>query len=63
MPKYGVYGLVTGSKFLGVVEADTPEEAEEKGFDLEGCYCSVCNQCSDQIDDPQISEVQVEEID
>jgi hypothetical protein len=28
MPKYNVYGTVTGGKFLGEFEAATPEEAK-----------------------------------
>lgn len=63
MPKYRVYGIVTGSKFIGEFEADSPELAKELAAKSDNCYVSICNQCSNEIDDPQITnDLQVEEI-
>lgn len=62
MKKYRVYGIVTGSKYLGIIEAENEDDAKEKGFNLDGVYVSVCHQCSNEIDDPDIHEIQVEEI-
>lgn len=60
MPKWAAYGRVVGNKYLGTVDADTEEEAREKAFKLDACSISVCHQCSDQIEDPEISEVDVQ---
>lgn len=50
MPKFRVYGAVTGTKFLGVFEADTPEEAADMGLESEGNYVNLCHQCSDEFE-------------
>ena len=57
MSKYSVYGQVTGSKYLGEVEAETEEEAIKKGEGLDDCWISLCHQCSDEIEDPQVIEI------
>lgn len=61
MPKYRVYGAVTGSKYLGEYEADSPEEAEEMALNKEGHVC-FCHQCSDQCEDPEVTDINVEVI-
>lgn len=60
--KYRIYGKVSGSKYLGEIEADSHEEAIEKGWKLDTCYCSVCHQCSKNLQDPEIEEIYVEKI-
>lgn len=60
MAKYRVYGIVTAGKYLGEVEADSEEEAINKGVDLDTCYVSVCHQCSRDIGDPQIDRLEAE---
>ena len=60
MSKYRAYGVVTGGKYLGEVEADSKEEAISKAGELDTCYVSICHQCSSEIDDPDIHEIQVE---
>jgi hypothetical protein len=60
MKKWRVYATVVGSKCLGEYEAETAAEAEEMALDKEG-YVSLCHQCSREIDDPQIDEIEVEE--
>ena len=60
MPKFRVYGVVTGGKFIGVYEGDTAEEAESKAW--EDAHVSICHQCAEEIDDPEIHELQSEEV-
>jgi len=56
---YHVYGTVVASKYLGTVEADSEEEAKEKGQELPAMYVSVCHQCAREVEDPEISDVTV----
>ena len=62
MPKYKIHGTITGTKYIGEVEAKNEKEAELKAWELEGCYVSVCHQCSKEIEDPEVTEIQIEEI-
>jgi len=57
---YRAYGVVTGGKYLGTVEAINEEEAKKKALELESCRVSLCHYCSDECDDPQIDDVNVE---
>jgi ERCC4-related helicase len=64
MATFKVYGIATMSKYLGEVEADTKEQAEDKAWKELGdeMYISICHQCSRQMGDtPEISKLQVEE--
>ena len=63
MKKFNVYGKVFGTKFLGVVEAKNKKDAENKGFDLESIYVSLCHQCSDQCEDAEVVSIDAEEVD
>ena len=63
MRKYKVYGIVTGSKYIGEFEAESPEEAQELAAESDKVYVSICHQCSDECDDPQITEFQAEAVD
>jgi len=56
MPKYRVYGVVTGGKYLGEFEANTPEEAKQLALDSDEAHVSLCHQCCDQCEDPEISD-------
>lgn len=58
MPKFKAYGQVVGSKYLGEVEADTEEEAKRKAWSL--AHVSLCHQCSDECEDPEVEEIAVE---
>ena len=60
MPKYRIYGAVTGSKYLGTVEADNEAQAKEKGEQLDECYIGLCHQCADECEDPEVTVVHVE---
>lgn len=53
------YGVVTGSKYLGEVQAATETEAKAKAFEQLECGVSLCHQCSDECEDPEIHEVTV----
>jgi hypothetical protein len=62
MKKYQCYGRVVGSKFLGEVEAGSAAEAIEKAFDLPGAqHISICHQCAREIEDPEITDITVNE--
>ena len=60
--KYSLYAKVVGTKYLGEVEADSPEEAIEKGYDLETFHVSVCHKCSADISDPSIEDIEAQEV-
>lgn len=51
------YGTVT--EYLGTVEAMTEEEAKEKAIDLESAGIYLCHRCSEECEDPEVSEVTV----
>ena len=57
MAKWSITASVVGSKYVGEVEADTQEEAIEKGWKHPNAYCSVCHACSDDIEDPELQEL------
>lgn len=57
-----VTGVVTGSKYLGEVEAATKEEAEAKAFDELDVDCCLCHQCSEECEDAEIQEVYASEV-
>lgn len=63
MAKYRCSGHVSGSKYLGVVEAANEEAAIEAAYDLPSAYVSLCHQCSGHCEDPEIVAVNVELID
>lgn len=58
--KYHCYGVVVGSKYLGEVEADSEEEAEERALELESASVSLCHQCASECEDPQIDKITAE---
>lgn len=60
MPRFRVYGIVSGTKFLGEVEANDAEAAKEQLADE--AWVNICHHCSHEIDDPQIVELQAEEV-
>lgn len=46
MPKYDIYAEVHGTVFLGTVEAESEEEALDKGEHLPAPSTGLCHQCS-----------------
>ena len=61
MKRYNIYARVVGSKYIGTVDANSPEEAEEKAWKLDECHISLCNQCSSDCEDPEIESLVIEE--
>lgn len=60
MTRYRVYAKIIGTKFLGEVDAPSPDVACAK---MEGdAYVNLCHQCSHEIDDAQCDEMFAEEI-
>jgi len=60
MPEFRVYGVVTGSKYLGVFNARTKEEAKQLATpEAQVCHC---HQCSDECEDAEIHEIIAEEV-
>lgn len=55
MPRYRVNGHVSGGKYLGVFEAETPEEAVKMALESEEAWVSLCHQCAGQCEDPQVT--------
>lgn len=46
MPKYRVYGIIGATISIGEVEADSPEEAQEKADELPIPSYQLCHQCA-----------------
>ena len=62
MSKYKVYGILTGSVYLGEYEAENEDAAEEMAnADAEANWMpSLCYQCSGEVEIGDIYELQVE---
>jgi hypothetical protein len=58
--KYHAYAIVTGSKYLGEFEADSPEEAEKMAATSDAGYISLCHKCSHQCEDAEVTHITVE---
>lgn len=58
--KYKVFGKIVGSRYLGEFEASSKEEAEEMA--LNDATCSLCHQCSREIEDPEVVSAEAEEV-
>lgn len=58
--KYHVIGSVKGSKYLGVYEADSAEEAIEAALNEQGGPISLCHSCSSQCEDGSVEEATAE---
>jgi hypothetical protein len=61
--KWNCYGLVSGSKFLGTVEADSKHEAEQKAWEELDIYIGICHHCAKQIDGAEITDLDIEPAD
>lgn len=63
MRTWRVYGLLTGTKFLGRYEAKSKEQAIDMALNSEKNYVSLCHQCSDDFDlDENLCQSAVAEI-
>lgn len=61
--KYRVYAAVSGSKYLGEIEAENEEDAKDKALDLDEASISLCHHCSHQCQDPMVVSVEAELVD
>lgn len=52
--KWDVTGVVVGSKFLGTFEAETEAEAVRMALESDASSVSLCHQCSDECEDPEV---------
>lgn len=63
MAKWRVYAIMTADKYIGDVEAESEEEAIDKGFELDDCQTPyLCHHCNHEINLSDVNEVQVERI-
>ena len=62
MKKWNVTGTVTGSKYLGIFEAETKEEAEALALESAAAVVSICNYCDSECSDPSIESATAAEI-
>lgn len=60
--KYRIYAKVSGSKFIGEIEAANMDEAEEMAQRHENLCVSFCHHCAAECEDPMIDEVIVEPV-
>jgi hypothetical protein len=60
MPRFRCYGKVVGSKYLGVFEAETEEEATEKALASEAACISLCHQCAGECEDPEVERIDID---
>lgn len=58
--KWRIYGVIDATTYVGVVEAETKEEAEKKGWEKID-NPSICHHCSESIDVGDVYELIVEE--
>lgn len=61
MPKWDVYGTVVAGTYVGEVEAETEEEATEKGWALHPGV-SVCYHRAEHVSDPEVTEISVNRV-
>lgn len=50
MSKYRVYGIYTGSKFLGEFDAESKDAAIEMALNSDANHVCLCHQCSDDLE-------------
>lgn len=62
MKRYRAYAEITGGKYLGEVEAESKDKAEEVAWELESAGVSLCHSCSEECEDAEIAGITVEEV-
>jgi hypothetical protein len=55
MARWRVTGAVTGSQYMGEFEAETADAAIDKANIAKGGSFGVCHQCSDVIEDAEVT--------
>lgn len=57
-----MYGVLDASKYLGEIEAESKEQAEELAWGNGNQYVSICHQCSGEFDLGDMIRVIVEKV-
>lgn len=60
MPRFNVYGRVTGSKFIGQYEAKSMGLAIEQAE--QDAAVNLCHHCDNECEDPQVTDLEAEEV-
>ena len=60
--KYIATGTVTGSKIIGIFEADSAANAKILAEKSGNCDISLCHNCEDECINPTITDIIVEEL-
>jgi hypothetical protein len=60
--KWHLHAVVAGGKYLGEVEADTEQEAIDKGWELDSAGVDLCHQCSSECEDGEIQSIAAEPV-
>jgi hypothetical protein len=63
MKKYRLYATGTYSKYLGEVEAENVEEAEEMGWNHDECGFTLCHRCAREAEFDDVNRIEVEIVD
>ncbi len=61
MKRYRARAIASASKFLGEIEAENEEAAEEAAFNHPECHMSLCHYCAG-IDLCDVEKIELEEI-
>lgn len=62
MKRYRATAVIAGGKYLGEVDAENEEQAKEKAWNLPEAFVSVCHQCTDDVGELEIADIDVEEV-
>lgn len=60
--KFRVTGIIRASKYIGIIEAGSEEEAKELAYEHEEASISLCHHCSRDCEDPEIFDMEVYKI-
>ena len=60
--RYRVWGKVVGTKYLGVFDAASKQEAEDLALESNEAHVALCWKCSGECDDAEIVEASAEEV-
>lgn len=60
MTLYRAYGKVVGTKYLGLFEANSKEEAEDLARSSEESAVCLCHYCTSECEDPEIESIIIE---
>ena len=55
LKKYRVSGVVSGSKLIGIFEAENEQEAKKMAQSSKHCIVALYSHCAEECDDAQIT--------